>query len=130
MAYADDITIKSTHTSTNTDKKYIQPYLHKGFSWTKQNNLTLNPDKTTCTLFTPDPAYYISNLDLKMNNTALSMETHPKVLGLTLDQKLTYNTHIHNISVQAHTPLQMIKVLTATGWGKQKKTLMATLRLA
>ena len=56
MAYADDITITSTHTSTSAAKKYIQPYLHKVFAWTKQNNLLLNPDKTTCTLFTPDPA--------------------------------------------------------------------------
>ena len=45
---------------------------------------------------------YKSNLDLKINNTALHMATHPKVLGLTLDPKLTYNTHIHNISVQTH----------------------------
>ena len=58
MAYADDITITSTHTSTSAAKKYIQPYLHKVVAWTKQNNLTLNPDKTTCTLFTPDPAEY------------------------------------------------------------------------
>ena len=54
------------------------------------------------------------------------MATHPKVLGLTLDPKLTYSTHIHNISVQAHKHLQIIKALTATGWGKQKETLMAT----
>ena len=60
MAYADDITITSTHTSTSAAKKYIQPYLHKVFAWTKQNNLLLNPDKTTCTLFTPDPAEYTS----------------------------------------------------------------------
>ena len=66
MAYADDIT--STHTSTSAAKKYIQPYLHKVFVWTKQNNLLLNPDKTTCTLFTPDPAEYTSNLDLTINN--------------------------------------------------------------
>ena len=39
MAYADDITITSTHTRTTAAKKYIQPYLHKVFSWTKQNNL-------------------------------------------------------------------------------------------
>ena len=91
-----------------------------------QNNLTqiqtkqshTNPDKTTCTLFTPDPAEYTSNLDLTINNKALPMATHPKVLGLTLDPKLTYSTHIHNISVQAHKPLQIIKALTATGWGK------------
>ena len=54
------------------------------------------------------------------------MATHPKVLGLTLDPKLTYSTHIHNISVQAHKHLQIIKPLTATGWGKQKETLLAT----
>ena len=77
MAYADDITITSTHTSTSTAKKYKQPYLHKVFAWTKYNNLTLNPD-------------------------------------------------IHITSVQAHTPIQMIKTLAVTGWCKQKETLMAT----
>ena len=29
MAYADDITITSTHRSKSAAKKYIQPYLHK-----------------------------------------------------------------------------------------------------
>ena len=96
------------------------------FSWTKQNNLTLNPDKTTYALFTPDPAEYKSNLDLKINNIALLIATHPKVLGLTLDPKLKYSTHIHNILIQAHIQLQMINARTATGWGKQKETVMAT----
>ena len=50
IAYADDITITSTHTSTSAAKKYIQPYLHKVFAWTKQNNLLLNSDKTTSSL--------------------------------------------------------------------------------
>ena len=54
------------------------------------------------------------------------METHSKVLGLTLDPKLTYSTYIHNISVQAHKPLHMIKALTSTRWGKQKEELKAT----
>ena len=53
------------------------------------------------------------------------MATHPKVLGLALDP----STHIYNISVQAHTPLQMIKSLAATGWCKQKGTLMVTYKI-
>ena len=105
---------------------YIQLYLHKVFAWTLNKTISLHPDKTTCTLFTPDHGDYKSNLDLKINNTALPLPTHPKVLGPTLDPKLTYSSHIHSISVQAHNPLQMIKTLTATGWGKQKDTLMAT----
>ena len=41
------ITITCTHTSTSAAKKYMQPYLQKVFVCTKQNNLILNPDKTT-----------------------------------------------------------------------------------
>ena len=87
MAYTDDITITSAHTSPSAAKKYIQSYLHTVLALTKQNNIILNPDKTTCTLFTADPAEYTSNLDLTINNNALPMVTHPKVLGLTLDPK-------------------------------------------
>ena len=43
MAYADAITITSTHRSMSAAKKDIQPY--KVFAWTKQNNLTPNPGK-------------------------------------------------------------------------------------
>ena len=45
---------------------------------------------------------------------------HPNVMELTLDPKLTYSTHIHNILV--HKPLQIIKALTTTGWAKQGDT--------
>ena len=125
MSYADDITVTSTHTSTSAAKKYIQPYIQFCLDKTKQSQ-TKSKQNKTCTMFTPDPAVYKGNLDLKINNKALPMATHPKVLGLTLDPNLTYSTHIHNISVQAHKPLYMIKALTAAGWGKQKETLMTT----
>ena len=99
-----------TNTSTSAAKKYIQPYLHTVFAWTKQNHFILNPYKTTCTLFTPNPAEYTSIL-------------HPKVLGLTLDPKLTYR-HTSTTSQYTHKHLQIMKAHTATGWGNQKGTLM------
>ena len=50
----------------------------------------------------------------------------PKGSGSYLRPK-THIQHTHpNISVQAHNPLQIIKAVTATRWGKQKETLMAT----
>ena len=36
MDYADYVTITSTHTSTSTANKCIQPYLHKVFAWTNK----------------------------------------------------------------------------------------------
>ena len=95
------------HYSTYT----LQTYHHKEHQyrswptqndWTKQNNLTQSPDKTTCTLFTPDFEEYTSNLDLKINNTALRMATHPKILGLTLDLN-SHTAHTFTTSQYKHT---------------------------
>ena len=72
------------------------------FCLDKTNNLTIHPDKTTCTLFTPDPAEYKRNLDLKTDNTALPMATHPKVLGPTLDPN-SHTAHTFTTSQYKHT---------------------------
>ena len=105
----------------------VQPrntYNHTYMKFLHGLHITISYEiQTTCTLFTPE---YTSNLDLKINNTALPMVTHPKVLHLNLDPKLTYSTHHHTISVHAHKPLKIIKELTTTGRGKQKETLMVT----
>ena len=74
MAYPDGFTITSTHTGTSAVKKYIQPYTHKVFVWTKHKNLTQNTDKTT--LFSPDPTKCTSNVYLKINNAVLTKATH------------------------------------------------------
>ena len=104
MAYADDITITSTHTSTSAAKKYIQPYLHKVFAWTKQNNLLLNPDKTTCTLFHTRPCriYEQSGPNNKQQST-----THgnaPKGSGSYLRPKAhIQHTHPQHLSTSTQT---------------------------
>ena len=110
MAYTDDITITSTHTSTSAAKKYIQPYLHKVFcldkpeqSHTKSRQNNLHSGHTRpCRIFEQSRPI--------IHNNALPMATHPKVQGFTLDPNLTYSTHIHTISVHAHKPLQIISI--------------------
>ena len=54
MAYADDITITSTHTSTSAAKKYIQPYQHKVFCLdkTKPSHTKSRQKHTLCSLQT------------------------------------------------------------------------------
>ena len=115
MACADDITITSTHNHECSQEIYTT-IPTSSFCQDKTKQTHTKSRLTTCTLFTPDPAENKNNLDLQINNTT----PHLKVLGLTLDPKLTYSTHIHTISAQAHKPLQLIKALT--GWGKQKET--------
>ena len=92
--YADDITITAPHTDIKIANANIQPYLQDILKWTKDNDLLLNTDKTTCTLLTQDPAEYNTQLGLQIDNTTLPMTTQLKILRLTLDPKLTYNRHI------------------------------------
>ena len=102
-----------SHLHTQARVQPINTYSHtyiKYFSWTKQNTLALSIDKITCTLFTPDPA---EQSRLQNNQHCITYDNAPKVDCPYLRPK-TYSTHIHNISVQARTPIQMITALTAT----------------
>ena len=49
----NDITITAPHTDIDIAKANIQPYLQDVLKWTKDNDLLLNTDKTTCTLPRP-----------------------------------------------------------------------------
>ena len=124
--YADDITITSTHNDINIAKANIQSYLHEIHTWTQINNLILNRDKTTYTLFTQDPAEYSTQLELQIDNITLPMNINPKILGLTLDPKLTYNKHILITTTKARKTIQILKAITSTTWVKQKETIIAT----
>ena len=126
ITYADDITLYASHTNPDTIQDRLNPYLDEIVRWTKDNDLQLNATKTMTTLFTPDPAEYSNQLRLKIDNTTLPTETHPKILGLTFDPKLTFNRHIENSTTKAKKSLKIIKALTSTTWGKQKETLLVT----
>ena len=60
------------------------------------------------TLLTPDPAEYNTQLGLHIDNTILPMTTHPKILGLTLDSKLTYNRHIDLTATKARKTINIL----------------------
>ena len=66
--YADDITITASHIKQRKTQQLIQPYLHKIYEWATTNNLYINTDKTTTTLFAPDPAEYSTNSKTLQNS--------------------------------------------------------------
>ena len=105
MAYADDITITSTHTSTSAANKYIQPYLHKVFVWT---NITVSHSIQTKQLALQTLQNIRAILSSKYTTLHYPWQ-RTQNSGSHLRPKLTYSTHIHNISVHAHNHLQIIK---------------------
>ena len=126
--YADDITITTSHTKHRKIKQIIQPYLCKIYKWAITNNLHINTDKTTTTLFTPDTAKYSITLLLKLNNQTLPTTKHPKILGTTLDPKLTFSQHISVTITKVKQTLNILKALTSSKLGKQKQLTVSTFK--
>ena len=105
--YTNDITITASYTKHRKAQQLIQPYLHKTYEWATTDNLHLNIDKTTTTLFTPDPAQYGTILSLKLNKQTLLTTKYSKILEITLDPKLTFSQHINVTITKAKQTLQM-----------------------
>jgi len=126
--YADDMNTYASHQNYHTAETHLQPYLNTIHQWTTTNDLILNPDKSTATLFTPDPAEYSNNLSLTINNTIIPTITNPKILGVTYDPKLTFSTHIKNTAEKAKKSTNILKSLTTTKWGKSIETITHTFK--
>ena len=113
MAYTIDITITYTHRSEAN--KYIHPYLQKVFVWTKQAHTKSRQNYLHYVHAGPCRIYKQSGP--KNTEQCTTHGNTPKGSGSYLRPILTYSTystHIHNISVLAHNPLQIIKALAAT----------------
>jgi hypothetical protein len=125
-SYADDLTTISTNSNLSQAKNNLQPYLNEIYNWTVENNLSLNPLKSTATIFSLDSSENNQTLDLRINNKIIPTVKNPKILGLTFDPLLKFNKHLNTISETANKRNNIIKALTSTSWGKQKETLIIT----
>ena len=77
---------------------------------------------------TPDLAKYGTTLPFKLNNQTLLTIKHPKILGITLDPKLTFSQHTNVAVTKAKQMLNILKALTSTKWGKQKELIVSTFK--
>ena len=65
-SYADDINTLSSNNKIKEAENRLQPHLNDIFNWTQENDLQLNADKSTATLFTPDPAEYNNTFKIQI----------------------------------------------------------------
>ena len=92
--YADDTTIYfnlENFPALNREQE-INKELEKLNIWFKLNKLTLNVDKTKCMFFHKRRAAL--SINLSMNNIPIDIVPHFNYLGITLDEHLSWKTHV------------------------------------
>ena len=95
--YADDTTLYDVQDSMKQIENNLQIALNKLHIWCRSNDMILNSSKTKVMLVrTNQKQQRLSNdnLDLKFNNETLDMISNDKILGVFVDNNLTWSDHI------------------------------------
>ena len=64
------------------------------------------------------------NIELELFGEKLTAVQQAKLLGVTLDKKLTFNAHIDENAKKGRQRLGLLKLLSGSKWGCKPKTLM------
>jgi hypothetical protein len=98
--YADDSTIYTSETSVNEVTETLYKELEFVLEWVASNKLVLNISNTKSIVF--GAKHSLSSrplLNLVMNGVAVEQVEETKLLGVTLDCKLSWSKHIDSMVV-------------------------------
>ena len=99
--YADNAVVYISHSTLNTAIHLIQSDLDRVYAWCFSNKLTINCKKTKFCLFGMRSSINKSNLQdkrISLSNQILERVCSYKYLGLILDEHLTYNKHVKEMT--------------------------------
>ena len=107
LMYADDTTLLSTydtfHEATNTDIATIERNINKELilitTWLERNKLLINSTNTKMTVYHTQQNH-ITYPDIRINNSNVDIVDDFKLLGITINKHLKWNTHVENISIK------------------------------
>ena len=93
--YADDATLYKSSKSLSEINELLQNDLSKIDTWSKNNNMILNPKKTTCMVIgSKKRLKNIPELQLKVLNNKIENVSVQRVLGLYIDNSLCWKTNV------------------------------------
>ena len=99
--YADDTTLYDVQDSMEQIENNLQSALNNLHIWCRGNGMILNSSKTKVMLVTTNQRRLRlpnDSLDLKFKNETLNMITNDKILGVFVDNNLSWSDHIKHLT--------------------------------
>lgn len=127
--FADDLTLWVIHSNINVAARLMQEILDKTHAWTEEWRLKLSPTKSEFTVFTRRIKFSVADIDLQINGQKIKYNPNPRILGVTFDQKLSWEKHVEETAKSCMKRLNVLKAVSHKTWGADFDTLR-TLYLA
>ena len=97
VQFADDTSLTFGHKNKKFLTFAIEHDLATIQDWFQANKLTLNISKSVYVVF-GDPSDTLKNLTITIGGIKIPRVRHAKILGLWIDEKMTWNTHVDKTS--------------------------------
>ena len=107
--YADDIHLCNDNDNVHVLQKYLEAHSAKAVEGFNKNQTTTNTDKFHCILLS---RRYADDFDTNICGHIISRGKSLKMLRVTLDDKLNFNEHIHNMCQAASCQINALNRIT------------------
>ena len=100
--FADDSSLHTAADNIESINESLQVSLTEVEDWCKINKMILHPDKSKCMIITTHQKrqLYQHELKLKIDNKNIEQVKKHKLLGIIIDQNLTWDDHINQLCKQ------------------------------
>ena len=115
QAYADDLAVLVTGADMLWIRGMAQKAVNIAENCALEQELQFSCKKTEIVLFTHKRSLDLGSLS--MNGTKLELSKEARLLGVTLDSKLTWKPHITRITRKATTALMQCRQIVGKTWG-------------
>lgn len=119
---ADDLVIFEQHKDTEFLTQCLQTTITNLKNWGASRGLKFSPPKTKILNFTRQHRQI--SLQLTLYNEPLSQVDETTFLGLRLDRKLHWTSHINHLKQKCSQRMNILKVLNGSSWGSDRKCLL------
>ena len=115
-SYIDDVALYTTGKNAEENAKVLQEVAKTVFTWAEENAVQFDDSKSELIHFSRGQKDPTAKITLP-NRTVIKPVNQVKWLGIWLDRKLTFKTHVHKKASDATRVLHLIHRLMNSEWG-------------
>ena len=123
--FADDNTMSETGTVIDIERK-LQEDVDELVSWCAENNLKIEPTKSSVCLFTPWTSKSERNPVISINGVQLQVKDQLEILGIIVSRHGSFAPQIDSIISRGRERLKILRALAGSSWGCQKEVILMT----
>ena len=95
--------------------KLMEDDVEKIFKWTSLWRMKLSLEKTEVCVFSKDKELLENNqLEIRINGKKIPYNPSPRLLGVQLDEGLTFSKHLDNLELKAEKTLSVLRRVSVT----------------